>query len=78
MFVVNTIQEKADSEDVMLQLRAAQVAAKEADAINLDDSPLPTVEKPAAVAPLVGKTTDGNKFIRPDGEIILSTLTDIW
>ena len=70
VFVVNTIQEKADSEDAMLQLRAAQVAAKQADAINLDDSPPPTVEKPAVVAPQAGETTDGNKFIRPDGEII--------
>jgi len=68
VFVVNTIEEKADSEHAML--RAAQAAAKEAHAKNFDDSPPPTVEKPAVVAPQAGETTDGNKFIRPDGEII--------
>ncbi len=68
VFVVNTIQEEVDSEHAML--RAAQAAAKEAYANNFDDSPPPTVEKRAVVAPRAGETDDGNKFIRPDGEII--------
>ena len=66
VFVVNTIQKKADS-DAETNLIAAQ---KEAYAKNFDDSPPPTGEKPAIVAPRVGETTEGNKFIRPHGEII--------
>ncbi len=65
VFVVNTIQEEVDSEHAML--RAAQ---RDLDAKNFDDSPPPTVEKRAVVAPRAGETDDGNKFIRPDGEII--------
>jgi len=60
VFVVNTIEEKI----------ASDTAQRGVDAENHDDSPPPTVEKPAVVAPRAGETDEGNKFIRPDGQII--------